>query len=150
MGQSLVKCFVHLIFSTKHRKSQIDESIEGELHRYLGGICTQLQCPPIKIGGYVDHVHLLYMQSKKIALMKFLEELKSHSSAWMKTKGEHHNDFYWQGGYGAFSVSPSDVESVKKYIEGQHEHHKVWTFQDEYRRILSEHNVDFDERYLWD
>ena len=72
MGRSLVKCFMHLIFSTKHRKPQIDESIESELHRYLGGICTQLQCPPIKIGGYVDHVHLLYMQSKKIALMKGL------------------------------------------------------------------------------
>ena len=90
------------------------------------------------------------MQSKKITLMKFLEELKSHSSAWMKTKGEHLKDFYWQGGYGAFSVSPSAVESVKKYIEGQHEHHKVWTFQDEYRRILKEHNIEFDERYLWD
>ena len=74
---------------------------------------------------------------------KFLEELKSHSSNWIKTQNTRYKDFYWQGGYGAFSVSP-------QYIESQHEHHKTTTFQDEYRRILHEHNVEFEERYVWD
>ena len=70
MGQSLVKNYIHIVFSTKHREPLIDESIENELHAYLGGICKNLECTPIKIGGYSDHIHILCMLSKKIALMK--------------------------------------------------------------------------------
>jgi putative transposase len=83
-------------------------------------------------------------------LIKLLEELKAHSSKWIKTVNERYNNFYWQDGYGAFSVSPSELEAVKHYIEKQHEHHKSRTFQEEYREILKIHNIDFDERFVWD
>src|SRR5690606_8399584 len=110
MGQSLVKNYIHIVFSTKHRKPLIRESVEKELYSYLGGICKRLECQVIIVGGYTDHIHILCMLSKKIALMKLLEELKSHSSKWIKTKGEAYTNFYWQDGYGAFSVNPSEVQ----------------------------------------
>ena len=150
MGQSLVKNYLHIVFSTKHRQSLISPAIEPELHSYLGGILNNLECNPIKIGGYTDHIHVLCLLSKKIALMKLLEEMKSHSSKWIKTKDESLENFYWQDGYGAFSVNPSEVDVVIAYIENQHEHHKSKTFQDEYRAFLKKCKVDYDERYVWD
>lgn len=150
MGQSLVKNYIHIVFSTKHRTPMIQPLYEEELHSYLGGICKNLECPPIKIGGYTDHIDILCMLSKKIALMKLLEEVKSHSSKWMKTKSDSLNNFYWQDGYGAFSVNPSEVERVISYIERQHEHHSKKTFQDEYRAFLKKYKVEYDERYVWD
>jgi hypothetical protein len=82
--------------------------------------------------------------------MKLLEEIKSHSSKWMKTKGEEYANFYWQDGYGAFSVKPSETERVVTYIASQHKHHEKRSFQDEYRAILKKYNVEYDERYVWD
>ena len=150
MPQSLVKNYVHLIWSTKYREHLIYPPAEEELHAYLGGICKRMECPPIKIGGYTDHVHVLCMLSKKIALMKLLEEVKSHSSKWMKTKGEELSNFYWQDGYGAFSVNPVDIDRVIAYIANQKEHHSKITFQDEYRKILKKYRTEYDERYVWD
>jgi REP element-mobilizing transposase RayT len=124
--------------------------VEAELHAYLGGICNKLECTVIKIGGYTDHIHILCMLSKKIALMKLMEELKSHSSKWIKTKGAGYENFYWQDGYGAFSVNPAEVDNVIRYITNQHKHHSKKIFQDEYRAILKKNNVDYDERYVWD
>lgn len=150
MGQSLVKNYLHIIFSTKYRQPLISETIENELYSYLGGICKRLECPPIKIGGYYDHVHILCLLSKKIALMKLLEEVKSHSSKWIKPKDESLKNFYWQDGYGAFSVNPAEVDVVIKYISNQKKHHSKTTFQDEYRIFLKEYQVEYDERYVWD
>ena len=150
MGQSLARNYLHIISSTKHRQPLIHQSIEKELYSYLGGICNNLECFPVKIGGYVDHVHILCLLSKKILLMKLVEELKSHTSKWIKTKGDGFKNFYWQDGYGAFSVSPSEIENIKRYIENQHEHHKAQIFQDEYRGFLETNRVNFDERYAWD
>ncbi len=93
MSQSLVKNSIHIIFSTKHRKAVILESIQTEFYSYLGGICKNLECQLIKIGGHTDHVHILCFLSKKIALMKLLEEVKGHSSKWMKTKGPEYEHF---------------------------------------------------------
>ncbi|MCM4158750.1 IS200/IS605 family transposase [Antarcticibacterium flavum] len=150
MGQSLVKNYVHLIFSTKNRNPLIHPPVEGELYNYLGGICNQLECQAVQVGGYLDHVHILCMLSKKITLMKLIEELKSHSSKWIKTKGVGYQNFYWQSGYGAFSVSPSEIDKIITYITNQHEHHRKKTFQEEYRDFLKRYNVDYDERYVWD
>src|SRR5688572_32839740 len=124
MGQSLVKNYLHIVFSTKYRQPLITPSVESELHSYLGGICKNLECYPVAVGGYTDHIHILCMLSKKIALVKFMEELKSHSSKWIKTKDEKLKNFYWQDGYGAFSVNSADINIVKNYIEKQHEHHQ--------------------------
>jgi putative transposase len=150
MGQSLVKNYVHIVFSTKYRQELIHPPVEAELHAYLGGICKKLECPPIQVGGYTDHVHLLCMLSKKIALMKLVEEVKSHSSKWIKTKGEGYKNFYWQDGYGAFSVNPSEIDVVVRYIVNQKEHHSKKTFQEEYRTFLVKYQVEYDERYVWD
>jgi REP element-mobilizing transposase RayT len=150
MGQSLVKNYIHIVFSTKHRQSLILESIETELFSYLGGICNNLECHVLKVGGYKDHIHVLCMLSKKIALMKLVEQLKSNSSKWIKTKGDDFKNFYWQDGYGAFSVRPSEVEIVINYIANQHEHHSKKTFQDEYKAFLKKYEVSYDERYVWD
>ena len=124
--------------------------VEKELHSYLGGICNNLECHVIKVGGYVDHIHILCMLSKKIALMKLMEELKSHSSKWIKTKGAEYANFYWQDGYGAFSVKPSEIDRVITYIANQHEHHRKKTFQKEYRAYLDKFNVEYNEKYIWD
>jgi putative transposase len=150
MGQSLVKNYMHIVFSTKHRQPLIQPPYEAELHSYLGGICKNLECQPIKIGGYTDHVHILCMLSKKIALMKLVEDVKSHSSKWIKTLDESLQDFYWQDGYGAFSVNPSETGKVISYIGNQHEHHSYKSYQDEFRAFLKKYNVEYDERYVWD
>jgi putative transposase len=150
MGQALVKNYLHIVFSTKNRMPLIYPPYEDELHNYFGGICKNLECQPIITGGYTDHIHILCMLSKKIALIKLIEEVKSHSSKWIKTKDESLKNFYWQDGYGAFSVNPSEVDVVMKYISNQHEHHKKVTFQDEYLAFLKKYNIEYDERYVWD
>ena len=149
MGQSLVKNYLHIVFSTKHREHSIHQEIEDELHSYLGGICNKLDCQVIKVGGFTNHVHILCMLSKKITLMKLMEELKSHSSKWIKTKGDNYANFYWQDGYGAFSVNPSEVDVVIKYIENQKEHHRKKTFKEEYVAFLKKYEVEYDEKYVW-
>lgn len=150
MPQSLVRNYIHLIFSTKHRVHAIDETIQPELFSYIGGICKNNECLPMKIGGHTNHVHALFLLSKKMALMKIVEELKSHSSSWIKTKGEAYQDFYWQNGYGAFSINPSEVDVVVEYIQNQKQHHHKMTFEEEFRKFLKKYKIDYDERYVWD
>lgn len=150
MGQSLVTNYLHIVFSTKHREALIDDLIENELHNYLGGICKNLECQPLKVGGFEDHIHILCMLSKKITLVNSMEELKSHSSKWIKTKGAAYSQFYWQDGYGAFSVNPSEVDVVIEYISRQKEHHSKKTFQEEYRAFLKKYKVEYDVRYVWE
>jgi putative transposase len=150
MGQSLTKNYLHIVFSTKYRLPQIGCAIEAELYNYLGGICKKPECQPIIVGGYTDHIHILCLLSKKITLMKLLEELKSHSSKWIKTKGKAYSNFYWQDGYGAFSVNPSQIDHVIAYIANQKQHHRKSNYKTEYRAILSKYKIEFDERYVWD
>ncbi len=104
MPQSLSKVYVHIIFSTKNRQNLIDDRIENSLYEYLGGICKGLECNPLKVGGHKNHVHLLCLLSRKVAQMKLLEELKKQSSKWIKTKDQAYSNFYWQDGYGIFSI----------------------------------------------
>lgn len=150
MGQSLVKNYVHITFSTKNRVPLISEEVENELYSYIGGICKKLECSPIKIGGFYDHVHIFTSLSKKISLMILLEKVKANSSKWIKSKGDSFSKFYWQNGYGAFSVNPHEIDKVISYIEKPKEHHKKKTFQDEYRAFLKKYSVEFDEKFIWD
>lgn len=150
MGQSLVINPLHIVFSTKYRKPLIDNSIETELHEYLGGICKRMGFVPVKVGGYYDHIHILCFLSKNTALCEFMMELKSNSSKWIKTKGNRYKEFFWQDGYGAFAVCPERIDTVANYIANQHEHHKNQSFKKEYREILDKHDADYDERYVWD
>jgi REP element-mobilizing transposase RayT len=138
------------VFSTKNRTPCLDAAIRPEVYSYLAGILQNWERPAIIIGGVADHVHVLFGLSKNVALCKAVEEVKRGSSKWIKTKGIAFSDFYWQNGYGAFSVSPSNVEAVRRYIANQDEHHKKVTFQDEFREFCRKHGVEWDERYVWD
>ena len=141
---------MHLIFSTKHRSPFIRAPLDNELYAYLAGVCNNLGCHALIVGGYTDHVHMLCLVSPKVALMKLLQDVKSNSSRWMKTKDEWVKNFYWQDGYGAFSVNPLEVDAVIGYITNQHDHHQRFTFQDEYRAFLKKYKVAYDEKYIWD
>jgi len=150
MSQSLSKVYVHIVFSTKYRQNLIDDYIKDELFSYLGGVCKNLECYPLKVGGHLNHVHILCLLSRKIAQMDLLQEIKQSSSKWVKTKGEKYLNFYWQDGYGIFSVNPSEIDIVIKYIENQEVHHTKKIFEDEFRAFLKKYKVDYDERYVWD
>ena len=131
MSQSLAKNLVHLVYSTKCRHPWISPEHRGGLFAYQAGIFKAWESPALVICGVEDHVHALFSLSKNHALKKIVEEVKKGSSKWMKTEGPRITDFYWQAGYGAFSVSQSNVESVFRYIQSQEEHHRKVTFQDE-------------------
>lgn len=147
---SLSNVYVHITFSTKHRQKLIDSSIETRLYEYIGGICKSLECNPIKVGGFTDHVHVLCILSKKITQAKLLEQIKKQSSLWIKKQGEQYNNFYWQRGYGIFSVNPFEIKVVENYIANQHEHHTRKSFQDEYIAFLNKYNIEYDEKYIWE
>ena len=150
MPQSLSKVYIHLTFSTKNRYPFINDAIKEELWKYLGGVCKALECNPIQVGGHNDHIHICCLLSKKIAQVKLVEEVKIKSSKWMKTKGRQYEQFYWQDGYGIFSVNPSEIDIVVNYIKNQGEHHKKYSFQGEFLKFLKKYGVEYDERYLWD
>ena len=151
MSQSLARNWIHLVYSTKDRCPMIDTEVQPKLYAYQAGILEKLSSPARRIGGMDDHVHALFLLSKNYALKDIVEEVKKASSKWMKTsEGTGNNSFYWQGGYGAFSVSESNVDSVVRYIENQAEHHKTMTFQEELRKLFKLHQIEFDERYVWE
>jgi putative transposase len=148
MPQSLARIGVHLVFSTKNREPLIAPEVRADLFKYLAGALNAIDCPAVEVGGVADHVHLLFVLSKNWALSKVVEEVKKESSKWAKE--EVHPRFYWQGGYGAFSVSASNEPRVVAYIREQEEHHRERTFQDEVRDLMRKTGQPLDERYFWD
>ena len=151
MPQSLSAVYVHLTFSTKERRPFLrDKPTREALHAYLGGISQQLDCPPIRVGGVEDHVHVLARFGRTISQAEWIKELKRVSNLWLKEQGPQYRDFQWQGGYADFSVSQSRLAETIEYIAAQEEHHRKRTFQDELRALLRKHEIDFDERYVWD
>jgi REP element-mobilizing transposase RayT len=147
MPQSLANVQIHLIFSTLNRTPNLAPEVIRELHPYFAGTLNQMGYPIIEVGGVADHVHLLFRQSRTLTIAKVVQDLKTGSSKMLKS---HIRDFSWQAGYGAFSVSPGESNSVVAYIRSQERHHRKETFQEEFRRILVELGVEFDERYVWD
>jgi REP element-mobilizing transposase RayT len=121
---------------------------EIELYSYLGGILQNCKSNPIQIGGTSDHIHILCTLPKTMSLADMVEEIKKSSSKWIKSKGPHYQNFYWQDGYGGFSVSNSGVESVKKYILTQKEHHKKVSVIDEYKNLLDAYGIKYEDKYL--
>jgi putative transposase len=150
MPQSLSAVYIHLVFSTKERRAFLkDETIRESLHSQLGGISKKLGCASIITGGVEDHVHHLARFGRTLAQAEWVKELKRVSNLWLKEKHSIRN-FEWQGGYADFSVSVSNLEMVKKYIANQQYHHRKMSFQDELRTLLRRHEVEWDERYIWD
>src|SRR5262245_42364297 len=150
MPQSLAKVYVHLIFSTKHRERVISDEIRSDLHRYMGGILNGQGGQPLEINSEPDHVHSLLVLPRTETLSNVVGHLKKSSNDWLRRRDERLASFYWQGGYGAFSVSQSGVEEVRDYIRRQREHHQRMSFQDEFRAFLRRYEIEFDERYVWD
>ena len=150
MPQSLSSILIHLICSTKNREPFITEVIEKELHPYMAKIFRELKSPSLTIGGNDDHVHILFSLGRTLTIADLIEEVKTASSKWIKTKGQEFENFHWHGEYGAFSIGQSQVATLKRYIARQRIHHQRVTFQDEYRKFLKSYGIDFDERYVWD
>jgi len=151
MPQSLAQVYIHVVFSTKDRVGFLKNAdIRREMHAYLATAFNGHDCHAVAIGGTADHVHALCAWSRTRTLADVIGDVKRVSSKWIKTKGDRFALFQWQGGYGAFSVSHSNVGRVRAYVDGQEEHHKTMTFQDELRALLRKHGVAFDERYAWD
>ena len=150
MAQTLVKLYVHIIFSTKHRAPFISEAIEPRLHAYMTGIVKGTGAKLVRIGGMPDHVHMLVLLAKTQTLCDLLQTTKKESSKWIKPCGEELAEFHWQDGYGAFSVSESGVETCIRYIDNQKTHHVRLSFQQELLMLLRKHHVEYDERYMWD
>ena len=149
MAQSLSKLYIHIIFHVKSTFQKIKKDDQSELYSYIGSIIKQNDSIPIIINGVGDHVHILCVMSKNIALAKLVEEIKKNSSRWIKTKNGYYQKFGWQGGYTGFSVSQSVHDKTKRYIEGQEEHHKKRTYQEEVKSFLDEYGIDYDDDYLW-
>lgn len=151
MAQSLSKILVHIVFSTKNREPYlVNQELRSELHKYLGGVCRDHSSPSLVVGGVEDHVHILCALGRTIAVADLIREVKRASSKWIKSRDKKLADFHWQGGYGAFSVSQSNVEKVRKYIIEQEDHHRSMSFQDEMRMLFRKHGIEFDEQYVWD
>ena len=143
MSQSLSKLYTHIIFHTKSNNPIILKENDKELYAYIGSIIKDNESIPIIINGVEDHIHILCVMSKNIALAKFLEEIKRHSSRWIKSLGTHYKDFAWQGGYGGFSVSPSLHNKTKLYIQNQEEHHKKMSLKEEYLLFIKEYRIAY-------
>lgn len=150
MPQSLSSILIHLVFSTKNREPFITPAIETELHPYMAKILRELKSPSLAIDGTNDHLHILFSLGRVIKVADLVEQVKTGSSKWIKTKGPEFRNFHWQRGYGAFSIGQSNVAALTRYIRNQKQHHRRITFQDEYRKFLTAYGIDYDERYVWD
>ena len=150
MAQSLSKIYIHLIFSTKNRERTLPDEIRPDLHAYMGGTFKGLGCPAIEINTEPDHVHALFLLARTETLSEVVGHLKKSSNDWLRSRSPLFASFFWQAGFGAFSVSQSQVEEVRAYIRNQREHHRVKTFQEELRAFLKAYEIEFDERYVWD
>jgi putative transposase len=140
----------HVVYSTKYRQNSIVPEWEDEMYGYIGGIVREEKGILLKIGGMPDHVHLLAKFPPTIAVSDMLRLIKTNSSKWVNERPDVKSKFEWQSGYGAFSVSESQVPIVSKYIANQKEHHKNKSFEDEYLETLKRHGIQYDLRYVFE
>lgn len=150
MAGTYTKLFYHIVFSTKNRQPFITSAVEEELYKYIGGIIRGIGGVSLEINGTADHVHILAILPPKIALSDALRDVKANSSKWVHETKHDLRRFGWQDGFSAFTVSKSQVEPVRQYIADQKAHHKQGDFKTELLGLLDKHEVEFDERYLWD
>lgn len=151
MPQSLANVLVHIVFSTKHRHPFLrTKEVRDVMTGYLIGTLKNIDCPSLQVGVVEDHVHILCNLHRMVAIAKVVEEVKTSSSARIKDEGSELRDFHWQNGYGVFSVSQSNAPQVKAYVANQEEHHRQRTYQEKFRLLLERHQIEYDERYVWD
>jgi len=150
MPQSLARNLIHLVFSTKNREPVLAEAVRVPLCAYASAVLRELDSHVIAMNAWHDHVHILFTLSKNHSLSQVVMEVKRATSKWIKTQGTGFAKFHWQSGYGAFSIGQSGVEEMKTYIANQAEHHRVKSFEEEFRSFLKRYEIEFDERYVWD
>jgi REP element-mobilizing transposase RayT len=147
---SYISSWFHCVFSTKERRPLITPPLRQRLWPFLGGIARQNRMKAIEIGGTLDHVHILLSLPATLSIAQALQLLKGASSKWVHETFLECRRFRWQEKYGAFSVSVSQLDKAIRYIQGQEQHHRRRTFQEEFVTLLKRHRIDYDERYLWD
>ena len=149
MAHSYTKILIHYIFSTKNREKIMTIELQERLWAYMGGIAKGNNMKALAIGGIEDHVHLLISLPVTLSISKAIQLIKGGSSKWVHDTFPDYSKFNWQEGYGAFSVSISQIKNTIAYINRQKEHHLKESFQDEYISVLEEHVIDYDKRYVW-
>ncbi len=150
MANTYTNLLVHVVFSTKNRLPLILPDIQTRLYQYIGGIIRGEKGTLIEIGGTSDHIHIASKFGTEISISAIIRSVKANSSKWFNEQILNQDKFSWQKGYGAFSVSESQLNHLIQYIRGQEEHHRNKTFQEEYVDFLKHHRVEFMDRYLWD
>ncbi len=150
MAQTFFAMYAHIIFSTKNRDPWIQESWRDDMYAYMAGVSHGLGCKQLAAGGIDDHVHLLVSIKPTVALSDLTRDIKAASSRWIHETRPGSREFEWQRGYSAFSVSHSNLDSVKKYLATQADHHRIRSFQEELLDFLHRHDIPYDERYIWD
>lgn len=149
MPQSYTNLIYHIVFSTKNRHPLITDDVKSRLYDYIGGTIRKQRGIALAINGMSDHVHVLAKLRPDKALSAVLRDLKANSSGWMHDVFPRLRDFSWQNGYGAFTVSASQIEKVREYIANQEKHHqKIGSFRDEFIKLLRANDIDFEEKYL--
>ena len=150
MPHSYTSCLMHCVFSTKDRHKTMSPQLQERLWPYLGGIARKNGIKALEIGGVEDHVHLLLSLPATMGVAKAKQLLKGGSSKWVHDNLPRLMAFAWQDGYGAFSIGKSQVEDTVDYIRSQTTHHRRVTFQEEFLAFLKKHEIEYDERYIWD
>ncbi len=150
MPGTYTELLVHMVFSTKGRRAWLTGDIADRLYAYIGGIARDERCALCSIGGIEDHLHLYLRIRPDLSVSDLMRSIKGRSSRWLHETYPNLRDFAWQEGYGAFSVSKSQEEAVKRYIAGQAEHHRVEDFQSELLRLFKAHEIGFDRKYVFD
>jgi REP element-mobilizing transposase RayT len=150
MANTFTSLHYHVIFSTKNREPWISQDLEERVWKFLGGIARENGMKALLVGGMPDHVHLALALPPAQSVSKAWQLLKGGSSKWIKDALAGMRGFAWQDGYGAFTVSKSNLSEVLAYIQNQREHHRIKTFQEEFLAFLVRHSIEYDERYLWD
>ena len=150
MPQSLSKVILQIVFSTKNREPWLEPDVRPRMNAYLATVCRDLGAELVRVGGVADHVHIVTTLPRTVSQAEFIEQMKKTSSKWIKALDARYRGFFWQRGYGAFSVSLSQLDTVLDYVKAQQQHHRTRTFQEEYRELLRKHGIDFDEGYVWD
>jgi REP element-mobilizing transposase RayT len=140
--------YYHIVFATKNREPALSHIHQEALYKYIWGIVNGKHCHLYRIGGMEDHLHIFSDLNPALSLSGFIKDIKLASSCWMKESGLFPHFTYWQEGYGAFTCSVKDRDVVIDYIRNQKEHHKKESFYDEYKRLLTEHEIPFEEKYL--
>lgn len=149
MPQSFGSLHCHFVFSTKQRRPTLGDEWRPRLYEYIGGILRSQSNCLVAAGGTPDHIHLLVSLCRTLAIADVVRLIKANSSAWIHDTLEL-SEFQWQNGYGAFAVSYSNLETVKRYLANQRRHHSRMSFQEEFLELLKRHDIESDERYIWD